>query len=329
MRELELKLGCLPTTITTFKDIPLLNGVPAEQKLLLNLYYDTPEESLKSLKIALRVRKSGEQWLQTLKTAGTTDASGLSNRGELEWPLAGPNLDLELLRPNLPETVDVEQLYPVFSTNFKRTTWLVNRDESVVEIARDQGEVRTGNRIEPISEIELELKAGDASALLTLATEIAGEIPVWIGQRSKAQRGQELKFEHPPVPELPNLVVDKPDTESIKRLAGELTITWQRCFELLLVTQSPKVTTALCSAIERLISVLRQLGEPTQDLVASYEKLLMKLLPLMDTAYFSGSDPVWYRTIQDKHKLLVSELLADQEIGKLALNTAGFLLRGE
>ena len=329
MRELELKLGCLPTTITTFKDIPLLKGVSAEQKLLLNLYYDTPEESLKSLKIALRVRKSGEQWLQTLKTAGTTDASGLSNRGELEWPLAGPNLDLDLLRANLPETIDVEQLYPVFSTNFKRTTWMVSRDKSLVEIACDQGEVRTGNRIEPISEIELELKEGDADILLMLAAEIADEIPVWIGQRSKAQRGQELKFEHPPIPELPDLALNKPDVLTIKALAAELTISWQRCFELLLVSRTPKVTTSLCSAIERLIAVLRQLGEPAQGLVTDYERLLLKFLPLMDTAYFSGSDPVWYRTVQNRHKLLVSELLEDQEIGKLALNTAGFLLRGE
>lgn len=326
-KELELKLGCLPTVAAQVCALPFLSDLKSESKLLLNLYYDTPDESLKRLKMALRIRKSGDHWLQTLKTTGTTDASGLSSRGEYEWVIDGPNLKLDLLKELLPSDIDGDSLYPVFSTNFKRTTWLYQNKRSQIEIACDQGEVRTGNRIEPISEVELELKQGEASALFDLAEQLTRLSPLWIGQRSKAQRGWELRFEHPPVPELPSLTMEQGDlAERVERLTA-MTICWQRCYELIPITLAPAVITTLCSALEQQMALLRQLGdlETAAGLLKDYEALLIRVLPLYDLAYFSGSSPTFYKTIQERSRSISAELLNDPLIGQLALRTAHFI----
>ncbi len=326
-KELELKLGCLPTVAAQVCALPLLSGLQSESKLLLNLYYDTPEESLKRMKMALRIRKSGDQWLQTLKTTGTTDASGLSSRGEYEWVIDGPNLKLDLLEGLLPSDIEGDSLYPVFSTNFKRTTWLYQREQTQIEIACDQGEVRTGNRIEPISEVELELKQGEAHAVFDLAEQLTRLSPLWIGQRSKAQRGWELRFEHPPAPELPSLIMERGDmSERIERLSA-LTICWQRCYELIPITLAPTVITTLCSALEQQIALLRQLTdlETAVGLRKDYEALLIRIMPLYDLAYFSGSSPTFYKTIQERSRSVSSDLLNDPSIGQLALRTARFI----
>lgn len=326
-KELELKLGCLPTVAAQVCALPLLSGLQSESKLLLNLYYDTPEESLKRMKMALRIRKSGDQWLQTLKTTGTTDASGLSTRGEYEWVIDGPNLKLDLLEGLLPSDIDGDSLYPVFSTNFKRTTWLYQREQTQIEIACDQGEVRTGNRIEPISEVELELKQGEAHDVFDLAEQLTRQSPLWIGQRSKAQRGWELRFEHPPAPELPSLIMERGDmAERIERLSA-LTICWQRCYELIPITLAPTVITTLCSALEQQIALLRQLTdlETAVELRKDYEALLIRIMPLYDLAYFSGSSPTFYKTIQERSRSVSADLLNDPSIGQLALRTARFI----
>jgi inorganic triphosphatase YgiF len=326
-KELELKLGCLPTVAAQVCALPFLSDLPSESKLLLNLYYDTPDESLKRMKMALRIRKSGDQWLQTLKTTGITDASGLSTRGEYEWVIDGPNLKLDLLKELLPADLDSDSLYPVFSTNFKRTTWLYQREQTQIEIACDQGEVRTGNRIEPISEVELELKQGDASALFDLAEQLTRLSPLWIGQRSKAQRGWELRFEHPPAPELPSLIMERGDlAERVERLSA-MTICWQRCYELIPITLAPTVITTLCSALEQQIALLRQLSdlEASAGLLKEYEALLTRVMPLYDLAYFSGSTPTFYKTIQERSRSISADLLNDPSIGQLALRTAHFI----
>ena len=326
-KELELKLGCLPTVAAEVCSLPLLSDLQTDSKLLLNLYYDTPDESLKRMKMALRIRKSGDQWLQTLKTTGTTDASGLSTRGEYEWVIDGPNLNMDLLQDLLPSDIDSENLYPVFSTNFKRTTWLYQSEQTQIEIACDQGEVRTGNRIEPISEVELELKQGEASALFDLAEQLTSLSPLWIGQRSKAQRGWELRFEHPPAPELPSLIMERGDlVEHIERLSA-MTICWQRCYELIPITLAPAVITTLCSALEQQIALLRQLSdqEAAVALLKDYEALLIRVMPLYDLAYFSGSSPSFYKTIQERSRSISAELLNDRSIGQLALRTAKFI----
>jgi hypothetical protein len=48
-------------------------------------------------------------------------------------------------------------------------------------------------------------------------------------------------------------------------------------------------------------------------------------MPLYDLAYFSGSYPSFYKTIQERSRSVSAELLNDRSIGQLALRTAKFI----
>jgi triphosphatase len=171
---------------------------------LENRYFDTPSLTLARSKSALRLRGTPDGWLQTYKTAGTSQ-SGLHSRHEWEMPVKGEALDIDALlqacdddaaKQALMEARD--ELIPLFSTNFMRTLWLVTIDGADVEVAIDQGEVLADvngeTRRAPICEIELELKDGEVGALHALSAELAKAIH---GLRpdnvSKARRGYRLR----------------------------------------------------------------------------------------------------------------------------------------
>lgn len=191
--ELELKLEIAPQETVNFKQLMAsLGWSPSSELMLSNVYYDTADQALKQARIALRVRRAGECWIQTLKTAGQADASGLVRRGEWEWTLPDERLDVSLLGALLPETIDRYALKPLFATDFKRTTWLVPHLGSLVEIALDQGEIFAAPKRVPISEVELELKEGDTDGLLALSELLQAKIPLQVSTISKAERAQRL-----------------------------------------------------------------------------------------------------------------------------------------
>lgn len=191
-QELELKLS-LPTHLhQAFKDLDLLAGGQEDQQSLFNAYFDTPDLQLQQAKIALRIRQKGDRFIQTLKTRGTSDG-GLHDRNEWEWELAEAKLDINKIKAVIPETsVQWEQLDTLFETDFVRSAWILETLNSSIEIALDLGEARKGDNKDPISEIELELKEGEASELFTIAEIIAETLPVRISRISKAERGYRL-----------------------------------------------------------------------------------------------------------------------------------------
>ena len=62
------------------------------EQALFNRYYDTPDAVLNRQQAALRVRRLGTNYVQTLKTRGDFVA-GAHRRQEWEWPLSSANLD--------------------------------------------------------------------------------------------------------------------------------------------------------------------------------------------------------------------------------------------
>jgi len=70
------------------------------QLQLHNTYYDTPEQTLRRKRAALRLRRVGSdakpEWLQTLKMGGTGN-SALSQRGEWEMSVPGAQLAMRAL----------------------------------------------------------------------------------------------------------------------------------------------------------------------------------------------------------------------------------------
>lgn len=199
--EVELKLALPPQQAGAFlKRMARRRAVPLTQDLVTR-YFDTPDFSLSAQGVALRVRRVGRRWLQTLKTEGER-TGGLSRRAEFEMPVGSGTPDWRLFPPEalaaLPETLR-DKVVPVFETRFTRTAWLVkSRGGALIEVALDVGEVRTlagvkaDQRSQPICEIELELKSGQPDALFALALEWAGAFDFLPFDTSKAERGVRL-----------------------------------------------------------------------------------------------------------------------------------------
>jgi inorganic triphosphatase YgiF len=169
---------------------------PSMQRLAAT-YYDTPGLELRQQRIALRVRREGRRWVQTVKGGGSA-VSGVHQRSEIETPLAGRVPDLSRLPRHLLTRILLRHdagatLVPVFETEIERTLFrLEPAPRVVVEAALDCGVLRSGRRREAVCEIELELKSGPVMALFVLARQLAARLPLALEHRSKAERGYAL-----------------------------------------------------------------------------------------------------------------------------------------
>lgn len=202
VKETEIKLRATPETLAAVQHHPLIKARQQgewTQGTLYNQYYDTPARDLAAAKVALRLRRDGEEFIQTLKSRGQSVA-GLSERNEWDWHLQQDELDMALLDdtcwPEALASLDKSQLQPVFTTDFQRTKVLLQweRDGEAVEVeaALDQGRVIAGVNEEDICELELEIRQGPAAALLELALELSAELPLMPCDISKAERGYRL-----------------------------------------------------------------------------------------------------------------------------------------
>lgn len=191
-RETELKLALAPDQVAPFLRLMARRRQTPTRQRLVTRYYDTPDFALNAVGVALRVRRQGRRWVQTLKTEGERHG-GLSVRAEYETPLAHGALDCSRLPEEAQALVPQElrdRLTPVFETDFKRTAWLIRtRQGAHIEVALDVGEVRAGERVLPLCEVELELKAGRVDALYAVAIALSEKIDPLPLDASKAERG--------------------------------------------------------------------------------------------------------------------------------------------
>ena len=162
---------------------------PGKNKSLVNRYFDTPKADLNRAKATLRIRKAGNDYIQTLKTRGEF-VDGAHRREEWEWPVSGPDLDLSLLEDTpLNTDLDLGSLQVVFETNFQRNVLWLEEGQSVIEIAVDSGSVAGNEARWPLHEVEFELQSGEGRHLVARALELAREVPVFLNLVSKAEQG--------------------------------------------------------------------------------------------------------------------------------------------
>ena len=201
-KETEIKLRVSRETLIALREHPLLkkrNKSGWEKRELFNQYFDTPSRELAQAKVALRIRRDGDEFIQTLKTRGQSIA-GLSERNEYDWALSKAKLDPKKLDgdcwPASLATLDKKQLSAIFSTDFVREraeiAWGRGKAKVVIEAALDLGKVIAGKHSEEICELELELRQGEPSALLELAAELAADLALMPCDISKAERGYRL-----------------------------------------------------------------------------------------------------------------------------------------
>jgi inorganic triphosphatase YgiF len=206
--ELEVKLSLEPSASDRARTIleSQSNNSGADRMSLRNIYYDTPDFSLDSQCMALRVRQKGSQFIQTLKTQGEF-VDGGHRRLEWEWPVASAELDRSLLMQTpLVGQADTERLQPVFETNFERQVVMLRESgagaETLVEVAIDQGRILSGERASELSEVEFELKSGHPEVLRRHAVRLAESVPVFLNVLSKAEQGYHLAGVLSPEPDL-------------------------------------------------------------------------------------------------------------------------------
>jgi inorganic triphosphatase YgiF len=183
------------------RDLPALKRAVAAaaqdrpaRSTLVSTYFDTPDRALNNGKMALRVRKHGRRFVQTVKAEMGSD---IAARGEWEDAIARPDPDLSAPQSGtrLQKVVHGAALEPLFTTTVKRTVArLAPLPTTLIEAAIDEGEIRAddGATSEPIAELELELKSGESAALYDMALRLLEVAPLRIETQSKAERGYRL-----------------------------------------------------------------------------------------------------------------------------------------
>ena len=199
-QETELKLSLDAQDLPRLLSHPLLSASATPQRLL-NTYFDTPDLALKARRMAVRERLAGDQWLLTVKTAGSS-SGGLSRRQEWEGPTTPGALDFAALLDDLPLATELmalrPSLRPLFATDFDRQQWVVAHAGARIEVALDQGRIHVpGSGLsQALLELELELMDGPEAALLGLAEALraapSGALALTPSDTSKAQRGLAL-----------------------------------------------------------------------------------------------------------------------------------------
>jgi inorganic triphosphatase YgiF len=172
---------------------------PWRRRSVSSAYYDTANGRLRRAGVALRFRREGTQRLQTLKADAAAHA-GLATRSEWEIPAPGGKLELGAFpRTEIMAATGLDlgrvaaRLQPVFETRFTRRSTPVALDGAArAELCVDVGYVAARGRKEPISELELELKAGDPRALLRYAEKLSPALGLELAFESKAERGYRL-----------------------------------------------------------------------------------------------------------------------------------------
>ncbi len=201
-----------------------------------NTYFDSPSFRLQKDGVALRVRRIGRRYLQTLKGPSQSTA-GLHARAEHEWPLESGNVDLAPIAATpwkklLSKAQEDGGLAPICTTDFARQVVdLEFPDGTRAQMCVDHGEIRAfrGGRVRraPIAEVEVELVSGNAANLFRLGLAFAADLPVAVMTQSKAERGFALRNAQPsstPAParaEPVHLDAEATTAEALGAIAGE------------------------------------------------------------------------------------------------------------
>ena len=198
MSEIELKLRGTPARLKAAmaRLQKTASKIEPFKKDLRAVYFDTAKDDLHAKGLSFRVREEDGRFVQTLKRVGV-DSDALT-RGEWSDRIsaAAPELLKTYSGRKLREVWKDVRLLPRFRTSIARTGFVFSpKAGTKIEVVRDEGEIRAivrDDAIEPVSEIELELKEGSLGLLYGVALEIVAKADVAIEARSKSDRGYAL-----------------------------------------------------------------------------------------------------------------------------------------
>ena len=355
--EVELKLLIAPDDIERFLHHPVFETVARREvppQQLLSVYYDTPDLELKERRIALRLRRIGDRWIQTVKTEGKV-AAGLHERPEWECETAENTLDFDAIPdPGVREFFSDPHiratLTPVFVTEFLRYESLSEfPDSDIVELSIDQGEIRAGEQRLPICEIECELKAGNPARLFTFALALQRQFP-FSSNVSKAERGYRLVTSGELVPAkatIPELSESLSAGEAFGRILQAGLIHLQANEDGALHRDDPEFIHQMRVALRRMRSALsifsplmpRERGEPIQvelrwltkelDAARNWDVLTSQTLVAIVDAFPGVRELEQLKTVSEtlrlQYRLRAREAIASTRYQKILLQLGAWL----
>lgn len=206
-REIELKLELASGTADDLLAHPLLakaRALPEQSGQLHAIYFDTDDQALHRAGISLRIRRrNGKKAVQTIKAEGPQRGI-VMDRGEWEIPVDG-KLDLSAaagtpLERLVRDDEARESIKPAFSVETERKAFEAEFDGALIEVALDRAKASGGDKATTFSEVELELRQGNATALFALARHLSEATPLRLSTVAKSERGYRLLeegFVHP------------------------------------------------------------------------------------------------------------------------------------
>ena len=186
--EYELKYRATPEILERIKaDFPGTYTITE----MTTTYYDTPGGDLAKLFWTLRHRREGDRHICTLKTP-----AGIDGRSEYEWNcediheaiphmcrLTGSNALAQLAERGLVKTC---------GARFIRTARRLIAGSTLTELALDSGVLINGEKEEPFTEVEVELKQGHRQEADIIAFLLSRSYGLEPENKSKFQRSKEL-----------------------------------------------------------------------------------------------------------------------------------------
>lgn len=205
MKEVELKFQ-VPPSARKAVDNAVAGPQAARRIHLQAAYFDTPAGALAAAGLALRLRKEGRAWVQTLK--GLLPEGGGMIRAEHNVLRAETGATVPAIDPQLHADTAVGAalsnvlaeadgaLALVISTDIWRRARTVRVAGGVVELAFDVGRIASCATVPPrelpVCELEIELKRGHPQAVVRTAQRWVVRHGLWLDTRSKAELGHLL-----------------------------------------------------------------------------------------------------------------------------------------
>jgi triphosphatase len=331
--EIELKAAVPPRRLSGLSHtLHHRCGRPGKAERLRTVYFDTKDRSLAQAGIAVRMRHGAGGWRLSIKADRET-RGGVQRAREAEVAARGPRPDLRripdhALRDRVQALLGNDALEPLFETRISRTTWAVTSAHGVAEVALDRGRIRAGTRDAPVSEVEIELVAGDPNEVFLLAEALLGDSPADVSVPSKADRGLALatgESADASVPPLPGADPDGPAEPGFSALLEALATQISRRLYETLTSDAPEGPHQLRVALRRLRAAL-WLHRPLLDrsvasrLAATARDVGRLVSPLRDADVLVGElllpsvsvdDPALGQALSDWHRRVRTQVRKD------------------
>lgn len=160
-------------------------------------YYDTDDALLYQNEASIRLRKENEKMVCCMKLRNISTEDGMRSHEEFECetnsleegirllPAVGAPVDICLLAANADLKIQCQ-------IDFSRTAILLQQENTVCELALDQGTMYHNDKSKDFCEIELEFIAGEETVFHSLAAEIAAYLKLAPEPKSKLARALSL-----------------------------------------------------------------------------------------------------------------------------------------